>query len=540
MPKFNNWTTPVALAPPPGAKFNNFTTPLSVAAPPPPPAGGGPAADKLAWYTANAKSLASHPELVKMSTENNQVLMQVQTPYGPLYVVPETWGAGGGGMAKLSPTAASAAGGAPVSNAFSASGAAGARQGGYAFDTDPRGLAALQPGAPGSDYTPGTGGGDLLKGAWEIAKIPALALAVGYLAPMAAGAGGAGAGAGAAGAGAGAAGTEAGITAADIALASSLGVTPTAGLAAVMPGALAASSGATGGILGAAGAAGTAGAAGGLGALSGSGGTAAAAAPAAVAGAAPAATSGVLGTGLTAGQIGTAASLASTAAGAAGIGGSGGGGDDPGYVMPGAAEVSGGATGGIGGTGSSGLGGLGSLLQQGGGALLNYITSHPTESVGILGLLASLGGGLTGAGGTPATGGAVPGGTASGGPLPIRPAMNRTQIPFTGDFKTYGQTAAPGGGGAHTFFQAAGGPIQGPLSSRYMRGPGGGQDDLIDAKVADGEYVLDASTVSDLGDGSNDAGAAKLDRLVQQIRQQKRGGAKGLPPRAKSPLEYIR
>jgi len=77
-----------------------------------------------------------------------------------------------------------------------------------------------------------------------------------------------------------------------------------------------------------------------------------------------------------------------------------------------------------------------------------------------------------------------------------------------------------------------------PIS--YLSGDSGGQDDLIDAKLSDGEYVFDASTVSDLGDGNNAAGARKLDIFRENIRRHKRGGKVNLPPRAKSLESYLR
>lgn len=74
----------------------------------------------------------------------------------------------------------------------------------------------------------------------------------------------------------------------------------------------------------------------------------------------------------------------------------------------------------------------------------------------------------------------------------------------------------------------------------YLSGDSGGQDDLIDAKLSDGEYVFDASTVSDLGDGNNAAGARKLDIFRENIRRHKRGGKVNLPPKAKSLESYLR
>jgi hypothetical protein len=76
----------------------------------------------------------------------------------------------------------------------------------------------------------------------------------------------------------------------------------------------------------------------------------------------------------------------------------------------------------------------------------------------------------------------------------------------------------------------------------YVKGGGTGTSDSIPAKLSDGEYVIDAQTVSMLGDGSSDAGAQKLDQMREAIRKQKGGAlSKGkFAPDAKSPLSYIR
>jgi hypothetical protein len=77
--------------------------------------------------------------------------------------------------------------------------------------------------------------------------------------------------------------------------------------------------------------------------------------------------------------------------------------------------------------------------------------------------------------------------------------------------------------------------------SHYVQGAGGGQDDLIPAKLADGEYVLDAEIVAALGDGSNKRGAEILDKWRESIRKHKRSGPIGtIPPKAKSPLAYMK
>jgi len=77
--------------------------------------------------------------------------------------------------------------------------------------------------------------------------------------------------------------------------------------------------------------------------------------------------------------------------------------------------------------------------------------------------------------------------------------------------------------------------------ARMARGAGSGRADTIDAKLSDGEYVMDAETVALLGDGSTEEGARRLDEMREKLRQQKgKVLAKGkFSPAAKSPLEYI-
>jgi hypothetical protein len=79
-----------------------------------------------------------------------------------------------------------------------------------------------------------------------------------------------------------------------------------------------------------------------------------------------------------------------------------------------------------------------------------------------------------------------------------------------------------------------------PKPSRPVAGKGTGQSDSIPALLSDGEYVIDASTVSDLGDGSTQAGAKVLDGLVKKVRTHKRGGLSQLPPPAKNPTHYLK
>jgi hypothetical protein len=78
--------------------------------------------------------------------------------------------------------------------------------------------------------------------------------------------------------------------------------------------------------------------------------------------------------------------------------------------------------------------------------------------------------------------------------------------------------------------------------SRFVRGGGTGRSDEINAKLSDGEYVIDAETVAMLGDGSSKAGAQRLDQMRESIRQHKgKALSKGkFSPNAKSPLTYLK
>lgn len=91
----------------------------------------------------------------------------------------------------------------------------------------------------------------------------------------------------------------------------------------------------------------------------------------------------------------------------------------------------------------------------------------------------------------------------------------------------------------------------GPVFSGYTgQIPGaGGQDDVIPMQgpdpegsaLAPGEFVFDATTVADVGDGSNEEGARKLEALREYIKQRKgrrHGGS--LPPRAGNVRSFLK
>ena len=74
-----------------------------------------------------------------------------------------------------------------------------------------------------------------------------------------------------------------------------------------------------------------------------------------------------------------------------------------------------------------------------------------------------------------------------------------------------------------------------------LRGAQAGQADKVPIDASHGEYIFDADTVSALGDGNTEAGAAKLDEMRHNIRKHKRSAsADKIPPKAKGALQYMR
>jgi hypothetical protein len=80
-----------------------------------------------------------------------------------------------------------------------------------------------------------------------------------------------------------------------------------------------------------------------------------------------------------------------------------------------------------------------------------------------------------------------------------------------------------------------------PAKSYAVQGAGDGRSDDIPAVLSDGEYVIDAETVALLGNGSNKAGAAQLDRFRANVRKHKgKELAKGrFSVNAKNPQAYM-
>jgi len=144
------------------------------------------------------------------------------------------------------------------------------------------------------------------------------------------------------------------------------------------------------------------------------------------------------------------------------------------------------------------------------------------------------------------------GALASGGPRQAGPpappaftseplqqfAFNRTQRPMAEeDFYTYGTRPE------RSFYDNNGPPVRAAAGGLMTRGYAtGGRADDIEARLSEGEYVMDAETVALLGDGSVEAGARKLDQMRQNLRMQK-GEALAIgdisAPAAEDPMAYI-
>lgn len=85
---------------------------------------------------------------------------------------------------------------------------------------------------------------------------------------------------------------------------------------------------------------------------------------------------------------------------------------------------------------------------------------------------------------------------------------------------------------------------QGRLNFRQgaaVHGAGDGQSDDIPAMLADGEYVIDADTVAQIGNGSTKAGAAALDKFRENIRSHKRAApVNQIPPKTRALTSYLK
>ena len=99
---------------------------------------------------------------------------------------------------------------------------------------------------------------------------------------------------------------------------------------------------------------------------------------------------------------------------------------------------------------------------------------------------------------------------------------------IVGDAPSYSTNMAKGG------ISDLGGYSDYARGGRMLRGPGDGMSDSIPASIsgkrparlADGEFVVPADVVSHLGNGSTDAGAKTLYRMMDKVRTARTGNKK--------------
>jgi len=175
-------------------------------------------------------------------------------------------------------------------------------------------------------------------------------------------------------------------------------------------------------------------------------------------------------------------------------------------------------------------------------ALTNYATDPNKMAAAAVGLGALMGGGGPSQPEMPSAAAGTPTSTDPNMTKRLATApLNRARIQPPIDYYNYGKMPeqsfyAPEQTQQPTVAAARGGPL-----SRYVEGGGTGRSDSIDAKLSDGEYVIDSETVALLGDGSSKAGAAKLDQFRANIRKQKgKALSQGkISPDAHSPDRYL-
>jgi hypothetical protein len=76
-----------------------------------------------------------------------------------------------------------------------------------------------------------------------------------------------------------------------------------------------------------------------------------------------------------------------------------------------------------------------------------------------------------------------------------------------------------------------------PQTEGMLQGPGSGMDDMIPGMigssqpvaVSPGEYIVAADVVSGLGEGSSEAGANELDKMMDRVRMERNGTTQQAP-----------
>jgi hypothetical protein len=135
---------------------------------------------------------------------------------------------------------------------------------------------------------------------------------------------------------------------------------------------------------------------------------------------------------------------------------------------------------------------------------------------------------------------ALPPGMPQGAPQGQNMGMAKPPMPQQNPMQTGPQGLKSGGLPAWSNVPVT----AGRLNFRHgapVHGPGDGQSDDIPAMLADGEYVIDAETVAQIGNGSTKAGAAALDKFRENIRAHKRSAPTNkIPPKTKALTSYLK
>jgi hypothetical protein len=71
----------------------------------------------------------------------------------------------------------------------------------------------------------------------------------------------------------------------------------------------------------------------------------------------------------------------------------------------------------------------------------------------------------------------------------------------------------------------------------FLDGASSGQDDTVPALLSEGEYVIPADVVADLGDGNSKSGAKRLGQMIAEVRRHK--NTQDHPPKAKGLSAYF-
>lgn len=136
-------------------------------------------------------------------------------------------------------------------------------------------------------------------------------------------------------------------------------------------------------------------------------------------------------------------------------------------------------------------------------------------------------------GAAPVTSAPATGNTTGGSNVGIDTGGSVATPGYTGPVTVDGQTIEYAAGG-----YMPGGGIAMYAGGRYLRGPGDGVSDSIPAKfeesgrparLADGEFVIDARTVSEIGNGSSEAGARKLYAMMDRVHKARKTAKRGKP-----------